>query len=129
MLPGVGVGPLGGGLLPLRRRARRRLFIVPLIPAWCFPPLLGLVCEAPAATIALAAFVVGAGGSVSMSLWDTTMQTEIPPAVLARVSSYDLTTSFALLPIRYALVGPVSVALGIQRTFLLAVAIVLFSVF
>src|SRR5260370_2173363 len=56
------------------------------------------------------------------------MHIEIAPAVLARVSSYDLTSSFALLPIGYALVGPVSVALGIQRTFLLAVAIVLFAV-
>src|SRR5260370_477089 len=71
---------------------------------------------------------VEASGSVSRSLWDTTMQAASPPAVLARVSSYDLTTSFALLPIGYALVGPVSVALGIQRTFLLAVAIVLFAV-
>jgi MFS family permease len=128
ILSAMGAGTIVGGLLSLRLNTRRPLLIVALIPAFWFLPLLGLAFDAPAATIALAAFVVGAGGSVSMSLWDTTMQTEIPPAVLARVSSYDLTTSFALLPIGYAAVGPVSIALGIQRTFLLAVVIVLLAV-
>src|SRR5260370_7356157 len=100
--------------------------MVPLIPAWCFLPRLGLAWGAPAATIALAAFVVGAGGSVSMSLWDTTMPTEIPPAVLARVSSYDLTTTFALFPIGYAFVVPAPPPLCIPPTSLLPPALVPF---
>jgi hypothetical protein len=51
-------------------------------------------------------------------LWNTTMQREVPPEVLSRVSSYDWFGSLVFLPLGFALVGPVSSAIGIRATFI-----------
>jgi hypothetical protein len=45
--------------------------------------------------------------------WATTMQQEIPPTMLSRLSSYDLLGSFALGPIGAAVAGPAGNAFGI----------------
>jgi hypothetical protein len=59
--------------------------------------------------------------SVFGALWNTTMQREIPPEVLSRVSAYDWFGSLVFLPLGMALVGPLSTSLG-TTTVLVAVA-------
>src|SRR5581483_7710709 len=51
-----------------------------------------------------------------MAVWQTTLQREIPPDRLSRVSSYDWMGSLAFLPAGLALAGPVSDAIGIRTT-------------
>ena len=65
--------------------------------------------------------------------WQTTMQREVPREVLSRVSAYDWFGSLVLLPLGYAIVGPVASVLGIHAVFiigsaylLVAVAVILF---
>ena len=48
-------------------------------------------------------------------MWDTTMQQEIPQEKLSRVYSYDALGSFVLIPLGYAVAGPVSEASGRER--------------
>ena len=48
------------------------------------------------------------------------MQQEVRPERLARVASIDVFLSLCLLPIGYVIAGPVSVALGVPATLLLA---------
>jgi hypothetical protein len=49
-------------------------------------------------------------------LWETTLQQHIPIEKLARVSSYDAFGSFVLIPIAFAIVGPVADLVGVKNT-------------
>jgi predicted MFS family arabinose efflux permease len=60
----------------------------------------------------------GAGAIV----WGTLMQTRVPPQLLGRVSSVDWLVSTALIPVSFALAGPLAEALG-ARTVLLGAGI------
>jgi MFS family permease len=122
-----GLGALVGGLVALRIRPRRPLVVAlggVLLQA---PPLALLAIEAPAGVIALFAFIAGATFALFLPLWETTLQREVPPAALSRVSSYDWFGSLAFLPLGYALVGPIAAQLGVSATLWLAAAWVLAS--
>ena len=56
-------------------------------------------------------------------LWQTTMQHRVPAELLARVSSYDLLGSFVAIPIGQLLAAPVSAALGVRPSLILAGAV------
>ena len=49
-------------------------------------------------------------------VWATAKQRHVPPELLGRVSSLDWLISIGLLPLSFALTGPVSVAIGVQAT-------------
>jgi MFS family permease len=49
-------------------------------------------------------------------IWATTKQQHVPGALLGRVSSLDWLISVGLLPLSFALTGPVSAAIGAQAT-------------
>jgi MFS family permease len=49
-------------------------------------------------------------------VWATTKQRHVPSALLGRVSSLDWLISVGLLPLSFALTGPVSVAIGARAT-------------
>jgi DHA3 family tetracycline resistance protein-like MFS transporter len=49
-------------------------------------------------------------------VWATAKQRHVPPALLGRVSSLDWLISMGLLPLSFALTGPVSGAIGAQAT-------------
>jgi hypothetical protein len=55
------------------------------------------------------------------------MQQEIPADRLSRVYSYDALGSWALVPLGYAIAGPVSEALGTRTTLMSAAALSLVS--
>jgi DHA3 family tetracycline resistance protein-like MFS transporter len=48
--------------------------------------------------------------------WATAKQRHVPPELLGRVSSLDWLISIGLLPLSYALAGPVSAAVGLRTT-------------
>ena len=49
-------------------------------------------------------------------VWATVKQRHVPAAMLGRVSSLDWLISIGLLPLSFALTGPVSGAIGAQAT-------------
>jgi DHA3 family tetracycline resistance protein-like MFS transporter len=51
-----------------------------------------------------------------MVIWMTLLQSEVPPAMLGRVSSLDWLVSTCLLPVSFALTGPVAAAVGADAT-------------
>lgn len=123
----TGAGAVAGSVLALRWRPRRALFV----------PMLALLIE-PLAYVAFAGglplwmlapvFAIGgAGFSMLIVIWDTTLAREIPPEALSRVSSYDWMVSAGLLPFGYLLAGPIGEAVGVQETLLVGslVAVVL----
>ena len=113
ILAAQGIGAIVGGLVMLRVRPAR-----PLVTAMIalFPyaaPMALLAVRAPVAAVAAGSFVAGWGLSTFSVLWDTTMQREIPPAVLSRVSAYDWFGSVAFLPVGYAITGPLAALLTV----------------
>lgn len=88
-------------------------------------PLFLLAAAAPTAVIALGAAFAGFGVEIFGVLWETAMQEHIPNEVLSRVSAYDWLGSIALMPIGYAIVGPLSQAIGTEETLLACATFVL----
>ena len=69
--------------------------------------------------LALAVFegaCMAAGGVV----WGTLMSTRVPPELRGRVHSLDWFVSIGLTPVSFALTGPLSAAIGVDATLLLA---------
>ena len=56
-------------------------------------------------------------------LWFTVFQQHVPASARSRVSSYDALGSFVLMPLGYAIAGPVAGAIGVTET-LIATAVI-----
>ena len=65
-------------------------------------------------------FIESALFTAGIVVWGTLMQTHVPGALLGRVSSLDWFVSTSLVPISFALTGPISGVLGVQTTLVLA---------
>jgi hypothetical protein len=74
------------------------------------------------------AFLGGAAFAIFDTQWQTTMQREIPAAVLSRVSAYDWFGSLIFLPIGYAIVGPVASVIGVHAVFVFGTASLILGV-
>jgi MFS family permease len=127
ILTGFSVGTLLGNLASMRVRPRR-----PLITAWLLflvtgPSLVLLAFAAPVWSIVVtevaSGFTIGIGGT----LWETTVQRQVPPHMLSRVAAYDWMGSTALRPLGLALVGPIALAVGVRETLLGAFALTVAS--
>jgi MFS family permease len=111
-------GSLLGGLLALRWKPARPLFVsAALLIVFAGPSAL-LAIPAPTAAIAAAQLAAGLTIGFFSAVWSTTMQQHIPSDTLSRVSAYDWMGSFAFLPLGFVLAGPVSHAIGIRTTLL-----------
>ena len=55
-----------------------------------------------------------------MVVWGTLLQTLVPTEILGRVTSLDWFVSTSLVPVSFALTGPVSAGLGVQTTLVVA---------
>jgi predicted MFS family arabinose efflux permease len=75
-----------------------------------------IAARSPTIIIAITAFLAGGGVTVFGVQWHTTLQREIPSAILSRVSAYDWFGSLAFFPLGTAIVGPVSASIGITTT-------------
>jgi MFS family permease len=120
-----GVGAIVGSMIALRIRPRRPLVACTI---WAIPlagQVLVLAVAPSVWLLSVAAFCAGAGLSVHLTLWFTLFQREIPEAVQSRVSSYDVLFSFVLMPLGFAIVGPVSDAIGVTETLWLSLGVML----
>jgi MFS family permease len=122
----LALGAVGGQLAAGRIRppARPAFLIACLVPVMTAEALaLGLGAPLPA--VALGAVATGLAMGAQSVIFQTAVQTGIPPAVLARVTAIDLVGSEAGQPIGYALAGPVAAAVG-AHPFLAASAVGMF---
>ena len=120
-------GTLLGNAWSMRLRPRR-----PLVFAWSIiiltgPSLVLLAFAAPAWSIALTELASGVSIGVAGTLWETTVQRNVPREALSRVSAYDWMGSTALRPLGLAIVGPIAAAVGVKETLLAAFALTLIS--
>jgi hypothetical protein len=68
----------------------------------------------------MASFAFNTLETVGTIVWVTLKQREVPTALLGRVSSLDWLISIGLLPLSFALTGPVAAAIGAQTTLIAA---------
>ena len=127
ILTAFGIGAVVGGAAALRYHPRRPLVALHVVMLGVAPGIVLLALHAPAGAIAaaeiLAGFAMGFGGTV----WETTLQEQIRPDALSRVSAYDWMGSGALRPLGLIAAGPVAAAIGTGQTLLVAALVLLGS--
>jgi MFS family permease len=127
ILAGGAIGSVLGSLLALRVRPRRPLATgFAMITVAALQPVL-LVRPFPAVVIAAAGLLAMMTLSFSTALWQTTLQELIPREALSRVISYDWLGSLVLMPVGFAVAGPVSEAIGIEMTLWISAGLLLGS--
>ncbi|MFC1435469.1 MFS transporter [Streptacidiphilus sp. N1-3] len=102
----LGVGTVLGGLLALRLRPARPLAAgtVAMALYTALPLAVALGADLP---VLLASHVLGGGALAFWSvMWATSVQTHTPPAVLNRVSAYELAGSVSGIALGQILAGP-----------------------
>jgi hypothetical protein len=114
---GIGASLVVGGLgLPRRPVATMvGLWAVSILAIAGFALVDGLLWAVPFALV----FGAGTAGD---TMWFALLQTSVPRELLGRVSSLDWMLSFLLLPLSYALAGPLNELLG-ARDLLIAAAV------
>jgi hypothetical protein len=105
-------GGVLGGLAMVKFRPQRMLLAATLsVPAFAVF-LFALAVPLSVPLLAVTAFGMGGCLEVFSVNWATTMQQQIPPAILSRVSAYDALGSYALAPTGMLIAGPLATAVG-----------------
>ncbi|WP_380286421.1 MFS transporter [Kitasatospora purpeofusca] len=124
MTQAAACGVLAGSLLAGRYRPRRPLLVANLGLALYALPLAALAVTAPA-PVTVAAYALAMTGLGFLSpVWQTVVQQEFPPQVLARVTSYDWLLSLAAAPLGYTLAPLAADAWGSTGPLLVTAALV-----
>ena len=65
-------------------------------------------------------FIGGASAAAGLVVWGTLLHRLVPPELLGRVTSFDWTISIGLVPISFAITGPIAESFGADTTLLWA---------
>jgi MFS family permease len=120
----LAAGGLGSimAALTLSRVGLPRRYVTFMWGAWFVGGLLVVALAVAGAAwqmclIALVSFGLGTAGMV---VWNTMMNTLVPAEMLGRVSSFDWFVSMGLIPLSFAVTGPVAELLGARTTLALS---------
>jgi MFS family permease len=115
-MTGGSIGGIVGGMLALRLKPTyplRWAFALIIVTA---VQLLGLIPPVPAVGLAALGFVTVAAIQLSGTLWNTTLQQQIPEHVLSRVVAYDWLVSLVFMPLGYVAAAPLAESIGTDTT-------------
>jgi len=120
---GFGLGAVLGSLIALRWRPRHPGVAIALLLTVASAQ--ALIVSSPLPTLAVAALeaVTGVCVSIGFTLWETALQQHIPSGAQSRVSAFDHLVSVALMPVGYAVMGPLAETLGYREAGLLATVV------
>jgi len=105
-------GSVLGAAVMLRHRPRRPLVVGNVAVAAMALPLIALAVPAGAPLVALAAMLAGMGDEAFEIGWSTSVQENVPAALLSRVGAYDALGSYALGPVGTTVAGPLAALVG-----------------
>jgi Transmembrane secretion effector len=116
-----GVGSILAALL-LGQRGLPRRHITFMYLAWAIGSfaLVGFGLATAVWQLQAVSLLEGAFFTAGMVVWGTLVQSLVPGELLGRVTSLDWFVSTSLVPVSFALTGPVSAALGAQTTLVVA---------
>jgi predicted MFS family arabinose efflux permease len=112
VVTGEGIGALLGGIVGVRVRPRRTMVAIGALFMVTAIQSVLLAAHAPVAVIGVAAALAGFAFSFGTVIWETSIQQEVAPDKLARVSAYNWMGAMAFLPAGYAIAGPVADAIA-----------------
>jgi len=107
------LGMLGGGLIALYYRPRRPMVTVALCGTTAVAPMIALALQLGRLELLTVWLLRGVAIGVLSAVWDATLQRQIAPQSMARVSSWDWMTSGGLWPLGLVLAGPIAELMGI----------------
>jgi hypothetical protein len=111
-----GAGTIAGSVIGLRWKPPRPMLAAALafVGASAQPAIIALA----GSTAAIAAFEALAGVAVAIGFaqWETTLGRLIPDRALSRVTSLDWFTTVGLMPLGYAVAGPLADTFGLHET-------------
>lgn len=118
VLAAGGVGSIVAALL-LAQRGLPRRHITFMYSCWAIGCLALVGFGLAGAVWQLMAFslVDGALATAGLIVWGTLVQTLVPAGLLGRVTSLDWLVSTSLVPVSFALTGPIAAGVGVQATF------------
>jgi MFS family permease len=116
---GIG-GAVGSMVMGAVRMPRRYLTVMNLGWGLACLPFIGMAMATAVWQVVVSGFVCGALFSAPMVIWGTLLQRRVPSELLGRVASLDFFVSLSLMPVSMALAGPLSEAIGLRTTFLIA---------
>jgi predicted MFS family arabinose efflux permease len=108
------LGLIAGGVASLRITPRRPMLFVVLTGAAVAISPLSLAMVLPLPVICVTAFWLGVLVEMMMVQWTVAMARNIPPGMLARVSSYDALGSVMAMPAGALIAGPLAAAIGVS---------------
>jgi len=118
-----GIGSVAGGLLAARLRPRHPLKLgVSAAVLGALPPL-AFAAGLPVPAIAAIAALAGTGVIVFMSMFNSTMQRQVPEHSLSRVTSYTWFGALIAYPAGLAVAGPVASVLPVRTALLVTGAL------
>jgi MFS family permease len=111
-----GLGGIAGNVLALRLPLHRPIVVTAaaLVGACTQAVIIG----SGLGTVGIAALELLAGACVALffTLWDLSIQEQIPARAISRVSAYDFSVSLGLMPLGMAVCGPIADAIGLEAT-------------
>ncbi|HEU5416964.1 MAG TPA: MFS transporter [Streptosporangiaceae bacterium] len=119
------VGLILGGFVSLKFSPRRPMLFVVLTGGAIAVLPVSLAGPWPLPVVCLTSFALGVTMEMVMVQWTVALATQIPPHILARVSSYDALGSVMAMPVGALLAGPLAVAVGVPATEYGAAALIL----
>jgi hypothetical protein len=119
---------LAGGVLMLRVRPIRPLFVGCAAVLLLAPMLVVLALRPTVAALLPAAFAAGVGIEVFSVGWDLSLQQQVPQARLSRVYSFDALGSYAMIPLGQLVAGPLALALGTQDAILACATVIAIAI-
>jgi MFS family permease len=111
-----GIGGIGGNLLALRLPLHRPIVVTAAALVGASTQAVILGSGLGTAGIAALELVAGACVALFFTLWDLSIQEQIPAHAVSRVSAYDFSVSLGLMPLGMAVCGPIAEALGLHAT-------------
>src|SRR6476469_3984699 len=121
------LGLIAGGLAALRFTPRRPMLCVVLTGGAIAISPLSLAMVLPLPAVCVASFGLGVFVEMMMVQWTVAMARNIPPDMLARVSSYDVLGSVMTMPAGALIAGPLGTAIGTARAQYAAAAVIVIA--
>jgi hypothetical protein len=115
VMAAMALGSVLTGLLLVGRRPRRPLIVAVVGSCGYGVPCLMLFLHLPVYAVAAGACVAGVGSAVFSTYWTTVLQRRVPQEMLARVTAFALTGSYALGSAGFVVIGPVAAVVGPGR--------------
>lgn len=114
-IAGMTAGMMIGGLIVLKRKFKRPLFIAMILIALSVVWDFALAFQAPLVFCVIAAIFSGLTIEFFVVTWQTSLQSHVPEESYSRVNAYDALGSYGIAPIGVVIAGPLAEQFGVSN--------------